>query len=75
MQPGTAARVPLTTLYSATDAKMTKLFFATLDSLRMGIMQGRNSPGEWDGAIKNWRQKADDKMRAEYEQAWEARSS
>ncbi|MGW6513091.1 hypothetical protein ACWGCP_37230, partial [Streptomyces niveus] len=56
-------------------AQMTKLFFATLDSLRMGIMQGRNSPGEWDGAIKNWRQKAGDKMRAEYEQAWEARSS
>ncbi|MFF2941967.1 substrate-binding domain-containing protein [Streptomyces niveus] len=66
---------PAEALYSATDAKMTKLFFATLDSLRMGIMQGRNSPGEWDGAIKNWRQKAGDKMRAEYEQAWEARSS
>ncbi|MGW6599002.1 substrate-binding domain-containing protein [Streptomyces sp. NPDC055036] len=65
---------PAEALYSATDAKMSKLFFATLDSLRMGIMQGRNSPGEWDGAIKNWRQKAGDKMRAEYEQAWEARN-
>ncbi|MFE4369275.1 ABC transporter substrate-binding protein [Streptomyces sp. NPDC056835] len=65
---------PAEALYSATDAKMSKLFFATLDSLRMGIMQGRNSPGEWDSAIKNWRQKAGDKMRAEYEQAWEARN-
>ncbi|MEV6174039.1 substrate-binding domain-containing protein [Streptomyces sp. NPDC051954] len=66
---------PAEPLYSATDAKMSKLFGTRFDSLRMGIMQGRNRLGEWDDAIEDWREKAGDRMRAEYEQAWETRNS
>ncbi|OON80124.1 substrate-binding domain-containing protein [Streptomyces tsukubensis] len=64
---------PAEALYSATDAKLSKLFNTNFDSLRKGIMQGRNRLGEWDDAVKEWRTKAGDRMRAEYEQAWETR--
>jgi putative aldouronate transport system substrate-binding protein len=42
-------------------------------SLRKRVMQGRNSPGEWDDAVSEWRREAGDKMRAEYEPARETR--
>ncbi|AEM83087.1 substrate-binding domain-containing protein [Streptomyces violaceusniger] len=64
---------PAEALYSATDAKLSKLFNTQLDSLRYGIMDGRNRMAEWDAAMRDWRKRAGDKMRAEYEQAWEIR--
>lgn len=64
---------PTEALYSATDAKMSKVFNTKLDDLRKGVMQGRSPLGDWDDAVKDWRAKAGDKMRAEFEQAWEAR--
>ncbi|MCW1100239.1 substrate-binding domain-containing protein [Streptomyces sp. RS2] len=65
---------PAEALYSATDSKMSKLFGIRFESLRKGVMQGRDSLGEWDDAVKEWRQKAGDMMRAEYEMAWETRN-
>lgn len=52
---------------------MSKLFGLGFESLRKGVMQGRNSRGEWDDAVREWRKEAGDKMRAEYELAWETR--
>ncbi|MFJ6567501.1 substrate-binding domain-containing protein [Streptomyces sp. NPDC091292] len=66
---------PAEPLYSATDSKMSKLLQTSLDDTRKGIMQGRIPLSEWDGAMKNWRKEAGDKIRAEYEQAWETRHS
>lgn len=62
-------------LYSPTDSKMSKLLQTTIDDTRKGIMQGRVPLSEWDDVIKNWRKEAGDQIRAEFEQAWETRSS
>lgn len=62
-------------LYSPTDAKMSKLLQTALDDTRKSIMQGRVPLSEWDDAMKNWRKEAGDRIRAEYEQAWETRTS
>lgn len=62
-------------LYSPTDSKMSKLLQTTIDDTRKGIMQGRVPLSEWDDVIKNWRKEAGDRIRAEFEQAWETRTS
>lgn len=64
---------PAEPLYSATDSKLSRLFNTQFDDLLKGIMQGRSRLGEWDAAVQEWRTKAGDRMRAEYEQAWETR--
>ncbi|MFE0759624.1 substrate-binding domain-containing protein [Streptomyces smyrnaeus] len=64
---------PAEALYSATDSKMSKLFGIRFESLRLGIMGGRNPLRDWDEAVRGWRREAGDKMRAEYELAWENR--
>ncbi|MFC8078482.1 ABC transporter substrate-binding protein [Streptomyces sp. NPDC057307] len=62
-------------LYSPTDSKMSKLLQTTIDDTRKGVMQGRVPLSEWDDVIKHWRKEAGDKIRAEFEQAWETRAS
>ncbi|MFE9252725.1 ABC transporter substrate-binding protein [Streptomyces sp. NPDC007088] len=64
---------PTEALYSPTNAKMSALLQKTLDDTRKGIMQGRVPLKEWDDAMRDWRGKAGDKIRSEYEQAWEIR--
>lgn len=64
---------PAEALYSATDSEMSKLFGLRFESLRKGVMNGRNARSEWDDAVREWRKEAGDKMRAEYELAWETR--
>ncbi|MFJ4915298.1 extracellular solute-binding protein [Streptomyces sp. NPDC088726] len=66
---------PTEDLYSPTNAKMSALLQKTLDDTRKGIMQGRVPLKEWDEAMRNWRKQAGDRIRAEYEQAWESRQS
>ncbi|MFL4902013.1 substrate-binding domain-containing protein [Streptomyces sp. MMS24-I2-30] len=66
---------PAEALYSPTDSRKSLLMQTTLDDTRKGIMQGRLPLSEWDDAMKNWRKEAGDQIRAEFEQAWEARHS
>ncbi|MEU0953674.1 hypothetical protein ABZ353_15245 [Streptomyces niveus] len=62
-------------MYSPTDSKESKLLQTALDDTRKGIMQGRVPLSEWDDVMKNWRKEAGDRIHAEFEQAWETRTS
>ncbi|WP_328584015.1 extracellular solute-binding protein [Streptomyces sp. NBC_00370] len=62
---------PAEPLYSATNGTIGVALKTVLDDQRKGIMQGRLPVGQWDGIMKKWRKDAGDKIRAEYEQAWE----
>jgi putative aldouronate transport system substrate-binding protein len=62
---------PAEPLYSPTNAQRSGLLQTALDDQRKGIMQGRVPLKDWDGAMKKWRREAGDKIRAEYEKAWE----
>lgn len=62
---------PAEPLYSATNGTIGVALKTVLDDQRKGIMQGRLPLGQWDGIMKKWRKDAGDKIRAEYEQAWE----
>ncbi|MFE4667074.1 extracellular solute-binding protein [Streptomyces sp. NPDC056716] len=66
---------PAEALYSPTNARKSGLLQTGLDDIRKGIMQGRRPVSDWDDAMNTWRKEAGDQIRAEYEQAWEARSA
>ncbi|MZD06143.1 extracellular solute-binding protein [Streptomyces sp. SID5785] len=66
-------RNPTETLYSPTNAQKSALLQKTLDDTRKGIMQGRVPLKEWDGVMRTWRKEAGDRIRAEFEKAWETR--
>ncbi|MEW2240493.1 substrate-binding domain-containing protein [Streptomyces sp. NPDC026666] len=70
---GRLVRNPTEALYSPTNARKSALLQKTLDDTRKGVMQGRVPLKEWDGVMKHWREEAGDRIRDEFEKAWESR--
>jgi putative aldouronate transport system substrate-binding protein len=58
---------PTLGLFSDTDLSLGATLSKTMADMQSDVIQGRKSLNDWDSAVKTWKSKGGDKIRAEYE--------